>query len=84
MTPHLKQAIQELIRAYDQSRINHYGFVLDIHRDVLDDLELAWIDNGKQKAKNPPYTYAYCNKHQVSWNGEVKDECSYCVEEQGG
>ncbi len=49
MTPHLKQAILELIRAYDASRINHYGFVLDIHRDVLDDLELAWIHEGKQR-----------------------------------
>ncbi len=49
MTPHLKQAILELIRAYDASRINHYGFVLDIHRDVLDDLELAWIREWKQK-----------------------------------
>ncbi len=77
MTPHLKQAILELIRAYDQSRINHYGFVLDIHRDVLDDLELAWIDECKQ---SPP-TYAYCNKHKVSWNGEVKEECSYCAED---
>ncbi len=48
MTPHLKQAILELIRAYDASRINHYGYVLDLHRDVLDDLELAWIEEGKE------------------------------------
>ena len=51
MTPRLKLAIQEVIRAYDKSRINNYGYVLDVHRDVLDDLELAWIEERREGKK---------------------------------